>query len=406
MQMTWRIWLALAASAGVFLATGGCPGLGPSSPVTAEIVISATQGAAPLTVTVSADRSSSTNGGTLEYQWDFAGQATATTVTATHTFTRPGMYRISLRVTDEQGATDTAAIDVRVRGQSPTAIATADTTAGVAPLLVHFDGTASFAPDDNIYAYRWNFGDGQTSGKPSPFHQFNTPGTYTVELTVETYGGATASATITITVDPPTSASLQFDGNQVAALPLGRVRSLANWTFEAYFKADSAGGTLVATAEANFQIEILPTYSIIRVGIGGQTYQATAAGLAGSWQHLALVCTADGQLALYLNTTLLGSGTGAPAITTTQLNLGLGFRGKITEVRLWEEARSTAQIAAGYGQRLPDPQGEGSLLGYWPLDEGQGQSLQNLGTSATSGLRGVTNGPEAVDPGWSTDAPF
>lgn len=52
---------------------------------------------------------------------------------------------------------------------------------------VTFDASGSYDPDGTIYIYRWDFGDGETdgaSGAHPPPHPYDTPGIYTVTLTV------------------------------------------------------------------------------------------------------------------------------------------------------------------------------------------------------------------------------
>jgi PKD repeat protein len=70
---------------------------------------------------------------------------------------------------------------------------------GNAPLTVNFSSSAS-DPDGTIASYNWNFGDGQTSTQASPSHVYQTAGPFVAQLTVADNGGATASASVTITV--------------------------------------------------------------------------------------------------------------------------------------------------------------------------------------------------------------
>ncbi len=55
-----------------------------------------------------------------------------------------------------------------------------DVNTGAAPLTVHFTDTSGGNPT----AWHWDFGDGSSSTLRNPVYTYNTPGTYTVTLTV------------------------------------------------------------------------------------------------------------------------------------------------------------------------------------------------------------------------------
>jgi len=87
-----------------------------------------------------------------------------------------------------------------VANKAPVAIASADVTAGKAPLAVSFTGDRSHDPDGTI-AYRWDFGDMTFSSAANPAHTYNAPGTYLTVLTVtDNNGQSTDSAALEIKV--------------------------------------------------------------------------------------------------------------------------------------------------------------------------------------------------------------
>ncbi|TMM58217.1 PKD domain-containing protein [Maribacter algarum] len=165
-------------------------------------------GIVPLEVNFSASKSTDDKG-VASYEWDFKNGNTASSANPTHTFSEPGSYVVTLKVTDAEGlnSTDTVTITVNEKeNETPVARANANVTSGTAPLQVNFNGSDS-TDDEAVTKYTWNFKDGSSSSSANPSHTFNTPGTYVVELTVEDEKGLTDTDSVTITVsDPPNQA--------------------------------------------------------------------------------------------------------------------------------------------------------------------------------------------------------
>ena len=162
-----------------------------------------TTGAAPLSVVFNATASNDSDGSIASFLWDFGDGDTATTAIANHTYTSQGAYIVTLTVTDNEGATDTATTAILVTAlgnQVPVASFTADPTAGFPTLNVDFDASASTDPDGSIVAYLWDFGDGGTGNGQTVSHAYTSSGTYIAVLTVIDDNGTPASAVETIIV--------------------------------------------------------------------------------------------------------------------------------------------------------------------------------------------------------------
>jgi PKD repeat protein len=100
----------------------------------------------------------------------------------------------------------------------PTAVASASSTTGTAPLTVSFSGAGSTASDGGSLSYAWDFGDGTTATGETVAHTYTTDGVFTPWLTVTDDTGAVASAaTDSIVIGPQgnLSAPLSFDPVQV-----------------------------------------------------------------------------------------------------------------------------------------------------------------------------------------------
>jgi PKD repeat protein len=96
-----------------------------NQPPTAAITANPTNGPVPLTVSFDGTGSSDPEGKSLSYSWDLNGDGTfgdATGPTASYTYTTAGVYQPSLRVTDDQGASDTKTVTVTAGNTAPTAV--------------------------------------------------------------------------------------------------------------------------------------------------------------------------------------------------------------------------------------------------------------------------------------------
>jgi len=99
-----------------------------------------------------------------------------------------------------------------------------------------------------------------------------------------------------------------------------------------------------------------------------------------SWSHVAGVLK-DGTLSVYINGSLNNSLPGAVAPQPSHYPLRMGaqpagdayFKGQINNVRLWNAARSQADIQQGMHGRLTGD--EPGLVSYWPFDEGAGDTI-------------------------------
>lgn len=396
-----------AVSLATMLLLGGCPLGDPAqryqSTIDAQIGISATSGEAPLQVSVSGAQSTSERGSIVSYHWDFAGEASADTVTAEHTFTLPGRYPITLTVVDSAGEQASARIYVRASGGSVTAVITADRLSGPAPLGIQFDGSSSTAVDDTILDYYWDFGDNEESRLTAPFHVYYSPGTYTVELRAVSGGGVEgyAEATVTVGADAGGS-SLQFNGTQYATLPVADDEALSAFTFEVWCNPDAMAGTLVNFGVPNVGIDVSLSNGVT-VRSGTDSYNVAAAILPGQWQHVTVGYSNDAGATVYVGGTPVGTLPMTGEFNVALLSLGAGFHGKLAEVRFWSIRRADTEIAADVQGTLTGF--EEGLLGDWPLSAGSGQTLQNNADGGEVGVRGASEGAEAADPAWSSDSP-
>lgn len=65
---------------------------------------------------------------------------------------------------------------------------------------IQFNGSRSSDSDGRVLLYIWDFGDGSTGVGAKPSHQYASPGTYNVTMTVRDNLGAISTATTTVTI--------------------------------------------------------------------------------------------------------------------------------------------------------------------------------------------------------------
>jgi len=146
---------------------------------------------------------STDNVGITSWTWTFTDVTpkTLTGENVTYTFTIPGVYTVTLNVTDAAGNSDTSLITITVldvtapiANAGPAQIVAEDT-------LVTFNGSQS-SDNVDIINYTWTFTDitPQTLNGTNPTYNFTTPGTYIVTLTVTDMAGNSATDTVTIIV--------------------------------------------------------------------------------------------------------------------------------------------------------------------------------------------------------------
>jgi len=192
-------------------------------------------GDAPLTVSFGED-ASDPDGGIVRYDWDFDGDGLYEIYDGDdepeYTYTQPGIYSAGIRVTDDDGAQDSATLEITVNvpgNTAPTANLTVDVDYGQTPLEVGFDAQASNDPDGTIVRYDWDFdGDGNYElydGGDSPDWTYSTYGSYTAEVRVTDDDGAQDKATAEVGACSWSAEAIDIQGDVGRSASLARVNS-------------------------------------------------------------------------------------------------------------------------------------------------------------------------------------
>jgi PKD repeat protein len=141
-------------------------------------------------------------GSRCTFTWDFGDGEAGSGVFANHQFRTPGTFQVRLTVRDSRGASASIAQAVTVGGgTAPTAAFSFSPTAPAPGQIINFTAEASrAAAGRRIVSYEWNFGSGRFGSGVAVTKGYETPGTYTVTLTVTDDAGLQGTTQQTVTV--------------------------------------------------------------------------------------------------------------------------------------------------------------------------------------------------------------
>jgi len=129
-------------------------------------------------------------GNPTTWSWNFGDGGASSEQNPHHTFTRAGIYTVSLTVINAFGRDTKTKSGYINTGIPPTADFTSTARTGLSPLSVKFTDASKGGPT----SWSWNFGDGSTSTDRNPTHVYTSAGTFTVALTATNpYGSDTAT---------------------------------------------------------------------------------------------------------------------------------------------------------------------------------------------------------------------
>ncbi len=213
-----------------------------------------------------------------------------------------------------------------------------------------------------------------------------------------------------------TATGLNFDGvddrctiNDNAAYDLGT----GNFTIEAWIKANSVQSFTFPTILSNRETGNVNSGLLVFLSGGKLTLQMDGINVPAvgndlrdnNCHHIAIVRNGStiyfyidgvGQTAHCCHSQNINAahpfwiGRDDPASTTTP------FKGWIHEVRFWNVVRNQTQIQASKIIFLTGS--ETGLIGYWRMNEGSGQTINDLSPTQNNGFLGTINTTDSADP--------
>lgn len=301
----------------------------------------------------------------------------------------------------------------------------------------HFDGTMdevriynrSLSPDEVRALYNWTPG-------PVTYLPMDEGNGQSAADTSGLGNSGTFGASGSVGADDPTwvngkigkainlNGTSQFVKNTSPNLPLTS-RSVSAWIKPTtlpsnswvFYQADNGGlywGLPIISGKVRYQF--------LSSGITATIYESSSAVITtGQWQHVEITHTygSSTDVHIYVNGievpgafTSTASGYNDPNLNGFQFDVGYDhisnasfFNGSIDDVKVYNYARSAAQVIEDMNAGHPTT-GTTTPVGYWKLDEQQGQAPNNSGILGSTG-NGVLGGSTSVstdDPTWKTIA--
>lgn len=212
------------------------------------------QGCAPLSVNFS-----KTYPGASTWEWDFGDGSSSTQAYPVHTYHRPGIYTVTVTITDTLGIVTHIRMDSIVRVSGP--------KAGFMIIesgICHSGQVTFIDTSYNATSWQWNFGDSTTSSVQSPVHTYvSGMSNYIITQTVSDTMGCTSS--ISTSIFSSTQAPLLVTETDVCGLDtLHFFTSLRNYASYVWHFGDGDSSTV-----AN------PTHIYTREGIFTPTLTIT-----------------------------------------------------------------------------------------------------------------------------------
>jgi len=144
----------------------------------------------------------------IRHKWSFGDGTYAIGKIVTHSYATPGVYTVTLNVTNSKGLWDVEQKQIQVvepapGPKPPVASFTYKPPNPRVNETVTFDASGSYDSDGQIVSYSWSFGDGLTGEGKIATHSYSKEGNYKVTLTVVDNDGRSSSTSKTLTVLRP-----------------------------------------------------------------------------------------------------------------------------------------------------------------------------------------------------------
>ena len=206
-----------------------------------------------------------------------------------------------------------------------------------------------------------------------------------------------------------TATGLNFDGiNDMVTVPDNAAYNLGtgNFTVEAWVKAfnpqTNSSPSIFYRRTASSGISIwLNSLGQLSFNISGAYSQFGNADIDdNTCHHIAVVRSAVNAVSVYVDGILKGTSNFSYGSISSTVGITIGnnsaYKGWIHEVRFWNVARTQTEIQNAKNIFLTGS--ETGLIGYWRMNEGSGQAINDLSAINNDGYLGTVNTTDTSDP--------
>ncbi len=146
------------------------------------------------------DTSFDNDGNIVSREWTFGNGESSTNNITIISYEDNGEYNVTLIVTDDDGDSYTISKTVQIDNREPDANFSLTPNEPTTDDNIEFNDNSKDL-DGSIESYEWHFGDGESSTKENPIHEYHESGDYTVELIITDDDGETHYIEKTISVE-------------------------------------------------------------------------------------------------------------------------------------------------------------------------------------------------------------
>ncbi len=370
--------------------------------------------------------------GSLTFQCSLDGAAfTACTSPVTYMGLTEASHNFRVRAIDQAANTDTTpatyswTVDVTAPDTNITAGPSDGSTITTNSATFEFNGTDA----SGVASFECQLDGAGFSSCTSPkTYTALTDGLHTFQVRAIDVAGNTdatpATRSFTVSTSSIAGNALSFDGiGTFVNIPDAASLSLSTtFTVEAWVKIDSPDFARMpfiskGTDFGNYSLSVLGSQTAATPGTVEYAQKMASGNFSccgnsllltfGQWTHVA--ATVNGpSVRVYINGALAGSFPDAPIPITNNAALFLGriifsggtnqwLHGLLDEVRIWNVARTAAEISANYNHKV-DP-GSPGLAAYWKFDESiTDQTVVDSSPSGNNGTLGADSSVASDDP--------